>query len=73
MADYKKLCAELLDVVVKRVDHTYGDNRLMKRARAAWLPAGCWDERRWSPRGSRLVPAAAVLGVERWLRERGAA
>ena len=31
MADYKKLCAELLDVVVKRVDHTYGDNRLMKR------------------------------------------
>jgi hypothetical protein len=32
---FRALCAELLDVVAKRVDHTYGDNRLMKRARAA--------------------------------------
>ena len=40
---------------------------------AAWLPTGCWDERRWSPISSRLVPAAAVLEVERWLREQGAA
>jgi len=33
--DFRALCAELLDVVIKRVDHTYGDNCLMKRARAA--------------------------------------
>lgn len=38
---------------------------------AAWR--GSWDETRWSPIGSRLVPAAALLKVERWLRERGAA
>ena len=38
---------------------------------AAWLPAGCWDERRWSPAGHRLVPAAALLEVEQWLRDRG--
>jgi len=39
---------------------------------AAWR-SGSWDETRWSPIGSRLVPAAALLEVERWLRERGVA
>jgi hypothetical protein len=38
---------------------------------AAWR--GRWDETRWNPIGSRLVPAAALLEVERWLRERGVA
>ena len=32
---------------------------------AAWR--GSWDETRWSPIGSRLVPAAALLEVERWM------
>jgi hypothetical protein len=33
---------------------------------AAWRD-GCWDERRWRPACSRLVPAAVLLEVERWL------
>jgi hypothetical protein len=32
---------------------------------AAW--DGSWDEHRWSPVVSRLVPPAALLEVERWL------
>jgi len=39
---------------------------------AAWRSGG-WDETRWSPVGSRLVPTAALIMVEWWLRERGAA
>ena len=39
---------------------------------AAWRSGG-WDETRWSPIGSPLVPAAALLEVERWLRQQGAA
>ena len=38
---------------------------------AAWLPSGCWDERRWHPTTTRLVPPAALVEVERWLRGRG--
>jgi len=38
---------------------------------AAWR--GAWDETRWSPVGSRLVPLEVLCEVERWLRERGAA
>jgi hypothetical protein len=34
---------------------------------AAWSPGSSWDETRWSPVGSRLVPPAALLEVERWL------
>ena len=34
---------------------------------AAWLPSGCWDERRWHPTSTRLVPPAALVEVERWL------
>ena len=34
---------------------------------ACWLPAGCWDETRWSPTGSRLVPVAALIAAEQWL------
>jgi hypothetical protein len=35
---------------------------------AAW--DGSWDEHRWSPVGSRLVPPAALVEVERWLMGR---
>jgi hypothetical protein len=32
---------------------------------ASWN--GSWDETRWSPVGSRLVPPAVLLDVEQWL------
>jgi len=36
---------------------------------AAWLPGlDCWDQSRWHPVGSRLVPPAALATVEAWLR-----
>ena len=40
---------------------------------AAWLPSGCWDETRWHPTTTRLVPPAALVEVERWLRAAGEA
>jgi len=36
---------------------------------AAWR--GSWDETRWSPIGSRLVPLGVLCEVERWLRVQG--
>jgi len=37
---------------------------------AAWR-FGSWDETRWSPVGSRLVPLEVLCEVERWLRVQG--
>ena len=37
---------------------------------AAWLPReGRWDQLRWRPSGSHLVPPVALSTVEAWLRE----
>ena len=39
---------------------------------AAWLPEQqAWDQTRWDPSNSRLVPADALAKVEDWLKEQG--
>ncbi|MEI6032443.1 MAG: hypothetical protein WCQ20_14965 [Synechococcaceae cyanobacterium ELA739] len=39
---------------------------------AIWLSrAQAWDQTRWDPSNSRLVPAEALAKVEEWLREQG--
>ena len=39
---------------------------------AAWLPREqAWDQTRWDPTNSRLVPAEALAKVEAWLKEQG--
>jgi hypothetical protein len=38
---------------------------------AAWTPTlEAWDQGRWHPIGSRLVPPAVLAEVEAWLRGR---
>jgi hypothetical protein len=38
---------------------------------AAWLPTlEAWDQFRWHPIGSRLIPPAVLADVETWLRGR---
>jgi hypothetical protein len=38
---------------------------------AAWMPTlQAWDQTRWDPIGSRLIPAAVLADVEAWLRGR---
>jgi hypothetical protein len=36
---------------------------------AHWLPSGRWDDNRWHPVGTRLVPPAALEAVEASLVE----
>ena len=39
---------------------------------AIWLSREqTWDQTRWDPSNSRLVPAEALAKVEQWLKEQG--
>jgi hypothetical protein len=49
----------------------WGKNGKMLDQCAAWQPTlQAWDQLRWHPIGSRLIPPAALADVEAWLRGR---
>jgi hypothetical protein len=49
----------------------WGKNGKMLDQCAAWMPSlNAWDQHRWHPIGSRLIPPAVLADVEAWLRGR---